>query len=71
MSPEEGHNDDLGAGAPLLQRLRKLVLFNLEKRRLWGNLLAAFQYLEGATGKLERDNLPGSVVILQGGMDLN
>jgi len=46
-------------------------LFILEKRRLRGGFIAAFQYLKEATRKLERDFFQGRVAIGQGVMAFN
>ena len=45
---------------PHKDRLRDLGLFSLGKRRLWGHLIAAFQYL-GVVCKQEGSQLFGKV----------
>lgn len=51
--------------------MRELRLFSLEKRRLRGDPIEAFQYLKGPTRKMETDILAEPIMTGQGVIVLN
>jgi len=53
------------------ERLREQGLVSLEKRKLQGDMIVAFQYFQGAYKQERNGCLQGWVVIGQAGMVLN
>jgi len=72
LKGKQGHRNDQSSGISLLGgKAERLRLFSLEKKRLWGDLIAAFQHLKGPTRKLEKDIFQGHGVTGQGVIALN
>lgn len=55
----------------LVPRVRELVLFSMEKRRIQEDHIVAFQYLKGSARKKGSDSSAESAVIARGEMVSN
>lgn len=70
MGPEECHKSDQRAGAPLLRKVESMEVVQ-HGQGLWGDLIAAFQYIKWLLRRREKNFLPEYAVMGQEAAVLN